>query len=106
METSDMYDMLISYVRKYKYDDGDSLRLYLTNLPQTVVAGHFTSSACEKPEAPFLLQTDLAFNISSTHALSDTQFVTYINDMFGTEVIKNILWFGSIFVSVLASVGL
>jgi len=34
METSDMYDTLISYVRKYKYGDGDSLSLDLTNLPQ------------------------------------------------------------------------
>jgi len=51
METSVMYDMLISYVRTYKYGHGDSLSLYLTNSPQAVAAGHFTSSSCEQPEA-------------------------------------------------------
>jgi len=66
METSVMYDMLISYVRKYQYGDGDSVSLYLTNLPQAVAVGHFTISSREQTEAPFLPQNDLAFNISST----------------------------------------
>jgi hypothetical protein len=55
---------MISYIRKYKY--GDAVSLYLPNLPQAVAAAHFNkSSSRETPGAPFLLQTDLAFNVSS-----------------------------------------
>ena len=45
-----MRDMLISYVGKHEYGDGDCLSLHLTYLPQAVAAGQFASSSREQTE--------------------------------------------------------